>query len=488
MKKGNNNNLISKVTDFKIILGIQILASLILNAFLFKLGALPMKYALIIVVVTFLLCLMTFFLMKPSKKKNQGVTKNVIGKVVSILLSVFLLWGSLFVAQGDSVLGSITGANKQITRVSVVVLADSGYEDLSDIKGETVEIYTKDEPDLMSKALEALNKKESSIQTKEVKNFTDLADDLYEKKTKAIFLNEAFNGTFEEKHEDYASKTKVIWTFEIVEEVKDLSKNVDVTKEAFTVYISGIDTYGKVSTVSRSDVNMIVTVNPKTKQILMTSIPRDYYVTLANKGKKDKLTHSGLGGIENTVKTVENYMGIDINYYARVNFTSLIKIVDALGGVEVESPVAFKSVAGYSFKKGTNHVNGEQALAFSRERSALGGGDNARVANQQRVLTAMLKKMMSPAIITSYSSVLSSINGSFETNMSSKEITSLIQMQINDMASWTFISKQLTGSGEFLYGGAYMPNSNLWYMIPNEASVTENKQAIQKVLKGESVK
>lgn len=232
---------------------------------------------------------------------------------------------------------------------------------------------------------------------------------------------------------------------------------------------------------------MILTVNPKTKQILMTSIPRDYYVTLANKGKKDKLTHSGLGGIENTVKTMENFMGIDINYYGRVNFTSVIEIVDALGGINIDSTVAFIGYDGTSFKKGTNHITGKQALEFSRERHAFGGGDNERVHNQQVVMAGMIKKMISPSIITNYSSVLSSINGSFETNMESGDITGLLQMQISDMASWTIVQKQLTGTGKTMTGGAYMPNNKLYYMIPNEASVAENKQAIQNVLAGKPV-
>ena len=481
------NKVIKKITDWKVIFGLQVLSSLALIGFVFKLGAVPMKYTLIIIVVLALLCLLNFLLMKPSKEKGKSKVRNVIGKILSILLSILLLLGSLYIAKGDSTISTITGADKQITRVSVVVLKDSGYEKLSDLKNQTIETCTSEEPDLMKEAIKELNKAESSIKTKYIDVFTDLADDLYEGKTKAIYINEAYNGMFEEKHEDYESKTKVIWTYEKTEDVIDISKDVNVTKDPFIVYISGIDTYGKVSTVSRSDVNMIVTVNPKTKQILMTSIPRDYYVTLTNKGKKDKLTHSGLGGINNTVSTVENFMGIDINYYARVNFTSLIKMVDALGGVDVQSPVAFTSAAGYSFKKGTNHVNGEQALAFSRERYAFGGGDSARVANQQRVLTAMLKKMMSSAIITSYSSVLKSIDGSFETNMSSKEITSLLQMQINDMASWTFITKQLGGTGKLMTGGAYMPNHNLYYMIPSESSISENKQAIQKVLNGETI-
>ena len=425
--------------------------------------------------------------MKPSKNKKKGKVRTVIGKFVSILLSVLLLVGSLYIAQGNSLIDAITGANTETTRISVVVMEKSKYKELSDLKGETIEVNMSAETEKMEEAIKALKNEESSIKTKEVDEFAKMADDLYKGTTHAIFVNEAYYAMLEANHPNFETETRVIWHKDITVKTNDISKNVDVTKAPFVVYISGIDTYGKVSTVSRTDVNMIVTVNPKTKQILMTSIPRDYYVTLANKGKKDKLTHSGLGGIENTVKTMENFMGIDINYYARVNFTSLIKMVDALGGVDVESEVAFTAYDGTTFKKGINHVNGEKALVFSRERYSLGGGDNARVHNQQLVLTAMLKKMMSPAIITNYSSVLNSINGSFETNMESGDITGLLQMQISDMASWTIIQKQLTGTGKTMTGGAYMPNNKLYYMIPNDSSVAENKQAIQNVLDGKPV-
>lgn len=480
-------SIIQKVTQWKVVFGIQLLATLLLVGLIFKLGALPLLYAIIIIFVLILLCVGTFFMMKPQKKKNTGKAKTVMGKFLSILLSVLLLVGSLYIAQGDSAIGSITGANTQTSRISVVVLKDSKYEKLSDLKNQTIEVISSVDEEKMEEAIDGLKKEESTIKTKESKDFEGMADDLYAKKISAIFVNEAHYAMLEANHENFKAETKAIWTFEIEEKVNKISKDVNVTKNPFVVYVSGIDTTGKVSTVSRSDVNMVVTVNPKTKQILMTSIPRDCYVTLANKGKKDKLTHSGLAGIENTVKTVENFMGIDINYYARVNFTSLIKMVDALGGVEVDSIESF-STGEYSFKKGINKVNGNQALAFSRERYHVTGGDNGRVANQQRVMTAMLKKMMSPAIITNYSSVLKSIEGSFETNMGASDITDLLQMQISDMASWTFIQKQLGGTGKTMTGGAYMPNNKLYYMIPNEASLAENKLAIKSVLNGNSVK
>lgn len=481
------NNIIKKVINWKIILGIQVIASLALIGIIFKLGALPMQYALIVIAIVVLLCLATFFLMKPSKKAGKGKVRNIIGKLVSILLSVALLFGTLSIAQGTSVLDSITGANVQTQRYSVVVLEDSSYQKLSDLKNETVETVSTVDEENAKKAIEAMQKEESSIETKDFDSYSTVANDLYDGKTNAILVNESYYAIIEADHEDFQNETREIWSFDIEEEVKDISKNVNVTKEPFIVYISGIDTSGPVSTVSRSDVNMMVTVNPKTKQILLTSIPRDYYVTLANKGKKDKLTHSGLAGIDNTVATMENFLGLDINYYARVNFTSLIKMVDALGGITIDNDVAFTGYNGTYFAEGEIFINGDQALEYSRERHAFGAGDNERVLHQQIVIMGMLNKMMSPSVITHYSSVLSAIEGCFETNMSSSEITSLIQMQINDMSSWKMTQRQFEGHGVMQTGGAYMPSSKLYYMIPDDQSVSKNIADIKSILNGETL-
>lgn len=481
-------NVIQKITDWKIIIAIQVISSILLIGFLLKLGALPMKYILIVIGLIALLCIGTFFLMKPSHNKDQGKIRNIFGKILSLLLSVLLLIGTLYVSHGDSVLNQIAGANSQTTRYSVVVKKTSSYENLSDLKSKSIEVNSLVETDKLNEAIQALQKEESSIQTKEQNNFETMADDLYDGTTQAILVNEAYYTILETNHEDFEDETKVIWTYEMDEEVNDFSKDVNVTKDAFTVYISGIDTSGKVSTVSRSDVNMLVTVNPKTKQILMTSIPRDYYVTLANMGKKDKLTHAGIAGVENSVKTIEDFMDIDINYYAKVNFTSLVTMVDALGGITVNSPVSFTTRHGsYNIVKGDNELNGDMALGFVRERYGLKGGDNDRVKNQQRVLAAMLNKMMSAAIITNYSSVLNSIAGSFETNMTSSEITSLLQMQLNDMSSWDIQQIQLSGNGTMRTGGAMMPNRKLYYMLPNENSVSKAQEYIKKVNNGEKI-
>lgn len=487
-KAKNTNSIIQKVTSWQVVIAIQVIASLALIGLMFRLNALPMKYMLILIVLVILLCVGTFFLMKPSSKKGQGNVRNIIGKVVSVLLSVVLLVGSLYIAKGNSVLDIISGANTQTTRIALVVLKDSKYNEISDLKNQTIEVNESVDAENISKALVELKKEESSIKTKDINDFEKMADNLYDGKVSAILVNQAYYINLEVNHENFENETKVIWHFDITEEVKDISKNVDVTEKLFTIYISGIDTTGPVSTVSRSDVNMLVTVNPKTKQILMTSIPRDYYIKLANKGKKDKLTHAGLAGVENSIKSLENFLNIDINYYARVNFTSLIKMVDALGGITVNSPVAFTTMHGnFKIVKGDNQMNGDKALGFVRERYGLANGDNDRVKNQQRVLAAMLKKAMSPAIITNYNGILNSIAGSFETNMASGEITDLIQMQLSDMSSWDIHQIQLSGHGKTMTGGAYMPNNNLYYMIPDDKSVSYCTSLIKKMMNGEKI-
>ncbi len=479
------NTIIKKITDYKIIIAIQLIASCMFIGILLKLGALPLKYLLIIILLVLLLCIITFLLMKPSDKAK---VRNIIGKIISLLLSIALLFASLKVAEGDSTLSKIAGASSQTTRISVIVLDESSYQELSDLKGETIEVNTSVDGDNMNKAIEAMKQEEPSIETEENSDFSDMANELYSKDINAIMINEAYYLLLENDHEYFEEETRVIWTYEIEEEIDDISKNVDVTNDVFTVYISGIDTSGKVSTVSRSDVNMLVTVNPNTKQILMTSIPRDYYVTLANKGKKDKLTHAGIFGVENSVNTIEGFMNIDINYYARVNFTSLVTMVDALGGITVYSPVSFTTRHGsYQIVKGDNYMDGDKALGFVRERYSLSGGDNDRVKNQQRVLSAMLNKMMSPSIITNYSKVLKAIEGCFETNMSSNEITSLLQMQLNDMSSWDIVQIQLTGTGTSMTGGAMMPSSKLYYMIPDEDSVEKAASLIIQMQEGKKI-
>ena len=218
-----------------------------------------------------------------------------------------------------------------------------------------------------------------------------------------------------------------IYTISITKESSRKTKHVDVTEEPFNILVSGLDTTGDIGTPSRSDVNMIVTVNPATHQILLTSIPRDYYVTLSSKNAKDKLTHSGLYGVEETVSTVEDFMGIDINYYVKVNYSTITKLVDAIGGIDIDSPYGFTThgmSAHYTFKKGQNHLNGSMALAYSRERKSWPDGDLRRNENQQIIIEAIIKKVSnSTTILTDYTSILNSIEENLSTDMSQKAVS-----------------------------------------------------------------
>lgn len=300
-------------------------------------------------------------------------------------------------------------------------------------------------------------------------------------------MDEATRSLFEDNHSKFDSETRIVKSYKYKTSTKDISKNVDVTSEPFNIYITGIDTYGTISTVSRSDVNMIATVNPKTHQVLLTSIPRDYYVPQpCQGGQTDKLTHTGIFGVDCTVETVENYFGIDINYYVRVNFSSVENIVDALGGINVDSPIAFDAL-GYSFSAGTNSLNGKEALAFSRERYSLGGGDRDRGKNQMRVITGIINKAISPSIITNYTSILDAVSGSFQTNMSNSEMTSLIKMQINDMSGWDIEQIAVNGTGN---ASAWSPANgfNSWVMEPNVNTVKRAVEVMKKVENGEDVK
>lgn len=473
---------IKKIISWPVILGIQVITTVVLLFFIFKLNILPTTYAVMVGMIFVLLGFINYALMKPNKKEHHHKTKprEIIGKVLSLILSVLMVFGSVMINKGYSTLDDITNSNTKSTHYAIVVLKSSKISSLSELQNESIEYCLQyDEEKDMNQVIAESKQKESSLNFDVAMTYSKLGDDLYNNTVNAILINTAYNGMFEENHPDFQNEVKEIWTSDIETKVKDFSTRVSVTNTPFIIYISGIDTYGSITTVSRSDVNMIVTVNPNTKKILLTSIPRDYYVTLANMKKKDKLTHSGIAGPENTVKTMSQFLGTDINYYARVNFTSLVTMVDALGGITVNV-----DRDGYTYKLGLQQMNGEEALAYSRERYSFADGDNVRVKHQQDVLMAMLNKMMSPAVITNYSSVLKAISGCFETNMASSDITDLIKMQINDNASWTFKQKQFTGTGVMQTGGAYMPDSKLYYMIPNDDSVKENLQAIKDVLNG----
>ena len=317
-----------------------------------------------------------------------------------------------------------------------------------------------------------------------------LASDLYTGDCDAILLNESYRDLIKETYSNFDSKTKVLWQTKLVEKVENTASDINVTKKPFVCYISGVDSRGGVNENSRSDVNLLVTVNPNNGQILMTSIPRDYYVKLANCGKKDKLTHSALyGGTDNSVKTIEDFLDIDIDFYARVDFQSVIQLVDALGGIDIYSDKAFIPYTDHGIKipEGNVHMNGRMALAFARERYTYKSGDQHRTENQQAVLQAIIKKAVSPKILTNYSEILDSIKDTFTTNMPSSSIRALVNKQLDDNIKWDFQKSFLKGEGVIQTGGYSMPKTRLWYCIPDEESIKLNSKYINAMCDGKKI-
>lgn len=454
---------------------------------LFTVNVLPTKYVVIASVILLLL-LLGMYLLQMGKRVNK--INKVLGKILIVILSVFLGIGNWMLFKTGSAFSRMTGDNTEKTVISVVVMKENEAETIEDVKDGKFGITETGDQEILQKAIEDVEKDVGqSVTTVSYQSYKEIGDDLYDGNVDAIIMDEATRSLFEENHPKFDSETKVIKSYEYETESKDISKNVKVTEEPFNVYISGIDTYGTISTVSRSDVNMIATVNPNTHQILLTSIPRDYYVPQPCQGnQKDKLTHTGIYGIDCTVETVENYFDIDINYYVRVNFSSVVDIVDALGGITVENPVAFTASDGsYSYPAEEIEMDGAMALRFARERYNLAGGDRDRGKNQMRVITGIINKAISPAIITRYTSILDAVSGSFQTNMSNSEMTSLIKMQINEMSGWDIEQVSVNGTGN---PSAWSPANgfNSWVMEPNVETVQKAVDLIHKVENGENVK
>lgn len=467
-----------------------LLVSIVLIVSLLYFNILPITYQFLVMGIIALIDLILLFLMLKSKKKWFGA-------ILSFIVMLVMLVISFYVFKTAGLLNNLN-LNYKTYNYSVVVLKDSDYDKINDIENKNLGFYETD-GDECEKSLEKLAKK---VDTENLgyEDINTLASDLLDKKVNAILIENTYLDILDENdNEDmtnseensniinFSEKTKVIYTFSIIVKTSDISKDLDVTKKPFNIYISGIDTYGEISSVSRSDVNMVVTVNPQTRQILLTSIPRDYYVKLHGKsGYNDKLTHAGLYGVDMSIQTIEDLLDIEINYYVKVNFTSVIEIVDAIGGVEVYSDYDFTSIDGYHYSKGYNKVDGKEALSFARERKAFSAGDRQRVKDQQALLEAMFRKCTSTSIITKYNSLLNSIEGSFVTNMPTDRLTALIKMQIAKKYKWTITSNSLDGENSSNYTYSYA-SQKLYVMEPIEESVTYATELINSVLDGEKL-
>ena len=452
--------------------------ALVLLFTMFNYNFLSFRFLNIIITIGLLVVLAISIFLQKSKKSPLVTT------VVLVIFSLVSLVGIFGFKQMIDITNRMnqTAAFSEV-EMSIVVPKDSDIKDVSQLT--SVQAPTKIDKNNIDTLMSALKKdKKVDLKVDDVASYQEAYDNLKSGKSKAMVLSGSYASLLESVDSNYASNLKTIYTYKIKKKNNNSAKQVD--SKVFNIYISGIDTYGSISTVSRSDVNIIMTVNMNTHKILLTTTPRDAYVKIPGGGadQYDKLTHAGIYGVETSEQTLENLYGIKIDYYARINFTSFLKLIDQLGGVTVHNDQAFTSLHGkFDFPVGDIQMNSEQALGFVRERYSLDGGDNDRGKNQEKVISAIVNKLASLKSVSNFTSIVNNLQDSVQTNMSLDTINALANTQLDSGSKFTVTSQAVTGTGSTGQLTSYaMPNSSLYMMKLDDSSVASASQAIKNLM------
>ena len=462
-------------------IGLTILYT-VLVAFLlfimFNYNFLSFRFLNIIITIGLLVVLAISIFLQKAKKSTLVTT------IILVVFSLISLVGVFGFKQMIDITNRMnqTAAFSEV-EMSIVVPKDSDIKDVNQLT--TVQAPTKVDKNNVDTLMSALKKdKKVDVKVDDVASYQEAYDNLKSGKSKAMVLSGSYASLLESVDSNYASNLKTIYTYKIKKKNSNSAKQVD--SKVFNIYISGIDTYGSISTVSRSDVNIIMTVNMNTHKILLTTTPRDAYVKIPDGGadQYDKLTHAGIYGVETSEQTLENLYGIKIDYYARINFTSFLKLIDQLGGVTVHNDQAFTSLHGkFDFPVGDIQMNSEQALGFVRERYSLDGGDNDRGKNQEKVISAIVNKLASLNSVSNFTSIVNNLQDSVQTNMSLDTINALANTQLDSGSKFTVTSQAVTGTGSTGQLTSYaMPNSSLYMMKLDDSSVESASQAIKNLM------
>lgn len=496
-KKKNKRRLAKLMTVF-------IFAALALLIFqMIYLDLLPMKLIILISAVLLIISLIITLIMNFKVKKF--LPRLLVG-LISLCMCLGLAYGNYFVYKTKDTFEVVTSiADKKAITTSIIAMKTSDIKKETDLKNKKIGTISGMDSEATERTLKALSKENVKYSTKNYGNLDDLVNALYDGSIDAICLNEKYRDILHETDEYFTFNTETKVAYQNVHYVeREATDNEsdpvnDITKDAFTILVSGNDSYGSLQDANtRSDANMLLTVNPKTGTILMTSIPRDYYVDLicpgdgemaCPEGSKDKLTHSGLLGIKSTEKSIENALGIKINYNIRINFSSVVNLVDALDGIDLDIKEGEQCDILYAnmqpgLSVGKHHVDGETALAFARERHAYVNGDNQRVKNQQKVFKAIFKRIVSPKMITNYGKFMDALAVAFDTNISGDEISDFIKYELNNMPKWKFES--YTIYGESAYDFCYEAQSYASVTYQNDLMNEIARNKIKAVLKGKS--
>lgn len=476
MKKNKKSNK-NKSNGFRKYLAISLgVISIIVLWLVYFINVLPMEY---FIVLCFLLLIIDVIVI--ALLLSFGTIKNILGGFFSLLLIVTMIVGINYELNTLDFFKQFGFNEYKTENYGIYVLKSSNYENIVDLENKSIGHLDLKKYAGLNKMVDKITKK-IEFKSKTYDDIHSMVSDLIGEKIKGIILEEAQVEILKEENYNEYELLKSIYSDAIELSIKKNKSNIDITKDSYNIYISGIDTYGNITNVSRSDVNILATVNPVKKEILLTNIPRDYYVKLHSFNEYDKLTHAGIYGIDESISTIEDLLDTKINYYVKVNFTSLIDIVDALDGIAVNSNYSFTTVDGYSFKKGNNYLDGKEALSFARERKAFKEGDRIRGENQQLILTSIINKATSTKIITNYTEILKAVKGKFITNIKDEEITKLIKMQFRDGQAWNIKSISVNGVDSYDYVYSYKKNK-LYVMRPIQETVDNAKGKIKDVMK-----
>lgn len=484
-RRGRKKNRVSRTIGIILVI-IQFILSVVLAVNVMLFNVLTSTYFLVLIGVLLILLGITLLTQIAAKGKGIG------GKIFCILICIILGVGSFYIGKVNNAFQKITGSNKKTSSMVVAVKADDNADTLSAAAEYTFGVQYATGGDQTKSAVKQIEKElGQNITLQEYSNLGEEAQALYDGEVDAIIYNSAYSNIIKEQYSTFTKDTKVIYKHNIVVEIESDTSDESVTKP-FAVYLSGIDTNGDITEQGRSDVNIVAVVNPTSHQVLLITTPRDYYVPIpgVSGGQDDKLTHAGIYGVDVSMQTLEELYDTDIEFFGRVNFTSMTSVVDALGGLDVESDLEFdtgwESGAEIHVNEGMNHFDGISALAFCRERQALPDGDNGRGVHQQAVITAIIKKMMSPAMLRGESDIIESVSDGVDTNFTSSQIQSLIKTQLRTNAKWNIYSVAADGTGgtDICYSSG---DEELYVTYPDENSVAEIIGLIKKVKDGEII-
>lgn len=473
---------------------IVIMLSVVFMGLLAMTKMIPTIYMLIIGIVLAVLAAIIWLLVWRTRYMGRFIG----GTIFAVILVAILGFGGFYINKTRTAISDISSVTTEVTQIAVYVKSDDAADSVEATKGYNYGILSSLDRENTDGAVEHLKSEfGTDVQTTEYAGLTELADGLLNGEVNAMLMNSAYLSVYEDMdgYTDFGTKVKEVGTVDVETEIQAAAEEAPVEPittanggKVYTIYLSGIDTRGEMTAKSRSDVNIIATVNTDTHEILLVSTPRDYYVPLSiSNGAPDKLTHAGIYGIDVCMDTLGMLYDIDINYYFRINFGGFVKVIDALGGITVDSDYDFdsKNILGYHFNKGENYVNGEQALIFARERYAFQEGDRQRGKNQMAVIRGVVKKALSPEILTSYSSILSSLDGCFGTNITYEEIAQILQQQLSNGGDWTIVSYSVDGTGAT--EKPYSMSQKAYVMVPNYDTVDKAKSLMEKVRNGEVV-